>query len=222
MVDPQTETRTLYSAAFRSQQWHVDEADDGRVALAIALAATPDVVITAARLPGISGYDLCRELRRDALTSHVPVVLVTRDSGSGTLSAAQACGADRILSEPFAPERLFSELDRMRIGRTARDILGSGMAHAASLQPRPARAAAPDAPSRRTTLVRSHQRATTTEPPVAPPPLVCPVCDTRLTYDRSHVGGVSALHPEQWDDYTCGGCGSRYQYRQRTRKLRRL
>jgi hypothetical protein len=40
-------------------------------------------------------------------------------------------------------------------------------------------------------------------------------------YEHSHVGGVSQRHPEQWDYYRCSACG-RFQYRQRTRKLRRV
>jgi hypothetical protein len=43
-----------------------------------------------------------------------------------------------------------------------------------------------------------------------------------LTYERSHIGGVSERNSEQWDYYECpSGCGT-FQYRQRTRKLRRV
>jgi hypothetical protein len=40
-----------------------------------------------------------------------------------------------------------------------------------------------------------------------------------LQYDCSHVGGVSARHPEQWDYFLCAKHGA-FQYRHRTRKLR--
>jgi hypothetical protein len=71
-------------------------------------------------------------------------------------------------------------------------------------------------------LSRSFIREDTTTPPQPPPQLVCPGCDQPLTYQHSHVGGVSERHREQWDYFEClNGCG-RFQYRQRTRKLRRL
>jgi hypothetical protein len=71
-------------------------------------------------------------------------------------------------------------------------------------------------------LSRTHHRHDTTAPPLTPPVLVCPSCDQPLMYQRSHVGGVSARHQEQWDYYECvAGCGS-FQYRQRTRRLRRV
>src|SRR5947209_3732947 len=74
----------------------------------------------------------------------------------------------------------------------------------------------------RQVLSRAHLRHDTTTPPIQPPILVCPLCDQPLLYKRSHVGGVSARHPEQWDYFECAsGCGS-FQYRERTRKLRKV
>jgi hypothetical protein len=74
----------------------------------------------------------------------------------------------------------------------------------------------------RVRLSKSFSRFATTVPPVSPPGLVCPSRDHTLTYGESYVGGVSDRHPEQWDHYTCpGSCGA-FQYRHRTRKLRRI
>jgi two-component system chemotaxis response regulator CheY len=55
-----------------------------------------------------------------------------------------------------------------------------------------------------------------------PPELLCPSCDRALTYEHSHIGGVSNRHPEQWDYYVCSASCGTFQYRQRTRKLRRV
>jgi hypothetical protein len=47
-------------------------------------------------------------------------------------------------------------------------------------------------------------------------------CDLTLRYLRSHIGGVNARNPEQWDYFECArGCGT-FQYRERTRKLRKV
>ena len=75
--------------------------------------------------------------------------------------------------------------------------------------------------TRRTMLSRSHARHHTTTPPAAPPVLMCPSCDRPLRYLHSHIGGVSIRHQEQWDYFECpGNCGT-FQYRERTRKLKR-
>jgi len=71
-------------------------------------------------------------------------------------------------------------------------------------------------------LSRSHVRGETAAPPALPPGLICPMCDCQLDYKSSQVGGVSARNAEQWDYFVCErGCGT-FQYRQRTRKLRKV
>ena len=74
---------------------------------------------------------------------------------------------------------------------------------------------------RRLTLMKAHERFTTTTPPATPPQLSCPLCDRSLRYQRSHIGGVSLRQSEQWDDYACAQCGG-FQYRQRTRTLHHI
>jgi hypothetical protein len=71
-------------------------------------------------------------------------------------------------------------------------------------------------------LIRAHRRFDTSTPPVAPPLLCCPNCDQPLQYVSSHIGGVNARFSEQWDYYAChNGCAT-FEYRQRTRRLRRV
>jgi two-component system chemotaxis response regulator CheY len=56
----------------------------------------------------------------------------------------------------------------------------------------------------------------------AHPELLCPSCTGWLRHERSHIGGVNDRHPEQWDYYVCSASCGTFQYRQRTRKLRRV
>ena len=76
--------------------------------------------------------------------------------------------------------------------------------------------------AQRLTLKKAHLRGDTTTPPERPPVLRCAFCDRELQYVRSHIGGVSSKHPEQWDYFVCSfGCGE-FEYRARTRKLRKI
>jgi len=70
-------------------------------------------------------------------------------------------------------------------------------------------------------LSRVHERRATSVPPLAPPALVCPACDAPMTYVTRRIGGVSERHPEQWDYFDCARCRSFFEYRQRSRKMRR-
>jgi CheY-like chemotaxis protein len=225
IVDHDGDTRQMYAEYLRLGHWRVDEASDGREALAKAIALRPDIVVTETRLPGIDGITLCELLRRDAVTNAIPVVFVTGDTYPADIERATAAGGTLVLTKPCLPERLQSELRRVIERSTA--LLARAGALRASAEQRVARAdellsLIVDTVHRRQTLKKAHHRGDTMTPPLAPPQLVCPLCDRALTYRRSHVGGVSGKHSEQWDYYDCeSGCGT-FQYRARTRKLRKV
>src|SRR5690349_8243580 len=80
LVDRDRDTRRMYSEHLRRGGYSVEEAEDGREALAKALSHHPDVVVTETRLPGINGFDLCRLLHADTATHTIPVVFVTGDA----------------------------------------------------------------------------------------------------------------------------------------------
>src|SRR5581483_1378690 len=212
IVDRDADTRQMYAEYLRPQ-CDVDEAEDGREALAEALTRHPNIVITETRLSGISGYDLCRLLRDDVLTKDIAVLFVTGDAYAQDVIRAQTVGADGVLVKPCLPDEL---------ARTIREVLQKSAGPRAVSAPPPPPGPAARPASRRVMLSRAHQRVVTTEPPLPPPTVVCPSCDEPLRFTRSHVGGVSERHKEQLDYFECpAGCGV-FQYRQRTRKFRRV
>ena len=187
LVDADADTRRMYAEYLRlSSAWAVDEAADGREALAKAISRVPAVIVTETRLPGLNGFDLCRLLRSDAVTADVSIIVVTGDALEADVARARMAGADAVLVKPCLPDRLCGEIGRVT-SREQEKLIASA----------------------------------TVDPQLTPPSVVCPTCDTPLRYLRSHVGGVGR-HPEQWDYFECtAGCGL-FQYRQRTRKLRRV
>jgi two-component system, cell cycle response regulator DivK len=225
LVDRDQDTRHMYAEFLKLGHWRVDEAADGREALAKAIALRPDVIITDTRLPGIDGFTLCGLLRRDIATTAIPVVFVTGDAWPADVERATAAGADLVLTKPCLPEELLVRL-RALLAHRAEVRARSNQARANTRQ-HPAHAddvlkRSVDSVFRRHTLKKAHQRGETTTPPVTPPSLVCPSCDRLLSYQRSHIGGVSSKHAEQWDYFECeNGCGT-FQYRARTRKLRKV
>jgi len=73
----------------------------------------PDVM-----MPGMSGLDVCRELRRDPATAAVPVILLTACAEDADVAAGFAAGADDYIIKPFSPRdlamRVKAVLDRVR------------------------------------------------------------------------------------------------------------
>jgi CheY-like chemotaxis protein len=223
LADADAGSQLMYAESLKLASWAVEEAVDGREALALALAHRPDVIVTDSHLPGMSGYDLCSVLRRDLATKLTPIILVTADGLVRDFERAKSAGATSVLVKPCLPQRLVEETARLmehsralraRSAQT-RERIPRQFADSARLIERA------QVTSRRM-MSRLHLRGETERPPAAPPELVCPNCDRMLEYKHSQLGGVSAHNAEQWDYFSCGaGCGT-FQYRQRTRKLRRI
>jgi CheY-like chemotaxis protein len=225
LVDRDPDTRMMYAECLRRSSIEIEEAEDGREALAKAWSHHPDVIVTETRLAGINGYELCSLLRSDVVTSEIPILVLTADAFVADINRAKSAGADVVLTKPCLPDDLASEIRRVvanshdlrdRSHDVQSKIVGQ-LAHANDLLDRSRASVA-----KRQILSRSYSRHDTTEPPQSPPDLRCPTCDRTLTYLRSYMGGVSVKHQEQWDYFECpGGCGT-FQFRQRTRSVRRI
>jgi two-component system, cell cycle response regulator DivK len=216
IVAPDPDARRVYVDLLRPLGCDAIEAADGREALVEALVRRPSVVLMESRLPGVNGPALCEILRRDSLTRTVPILALAADAAEREVERILRAGATSILIKPVAADALLSELRRLAVARDAVAAPAIEVVAAVALP-----LTTTGAPRKRVAKSKLHLRCTTTTPPVEPPTLRCPSCDGPLTYERSHLGGVSQRQPEQWDDYTCPTCGT-FEYRHRTRKLREL
>ena len=213
LVDPDDDSRMMYREWFQQSGCEVVEAIDGRDALTEALVRPPALVISEIRLPFIDGHALCEILRRDSATARIPILLVTSDGRTAELARAKAAGASAVLVKPATPEQMLEESRRLLA------VMAPPSAPEAETAAAPE--AAPPLRSRRR-MSKSLARISTTTPPLTPPRAVCPSCDRFLTYRHSHTGGVNERQPEQWDWYLCPGQCGMFEYRHRTRSLRRL
>ena len=225
LVDRDADTRKMYAEYLRGSHYEVDEAEDGREALARAIGTPPDVVVTETRLPGMDGVSLCTLLRQDAATRDIPVVFVTGDAFERDVRRAQAAGAESVLIKPCLPQDLLAEIKRLTA--LSKDLRARSSAATQNMTQQIARSdelieRSHATIKKRLTLNKALHRHDTIAPPIVPPHLVCPVCDRPLEYTRSHIGGVSARHLEQWDYFECPGACGTFQYRERTKKLRKV
>jgi len=90
---------------------------DGAQGLIQARETLPDVIVAEVTLPILDGIELCRTLKNDELTSHIPIILLTaRNSESGQLRALEA-GADDYILRPFKIPVLRARVDNLRESR---------------------------------------------------------------------------------------------------------
>ena len=90
---------------------------DGTQGLIQARETLPDIIIAEVTLPILDGVELCRRLKSDELTSHIPVILLTaRNSESGQLQALEA-GADDYILRPLKLSLLKARVDNLQESR---------------------------------------------------------------------------------------------------------
>lgn len=88
------------------KSYAVIEASNGKLGLEKAIAEIPDIIICDVMMPEMNGVELCRNLKRDPATSHVPVILLTaRNSDEQKIEGFQS-GADDYITKPFSFEVL--------------------------------------------------------------------------------------------------------------------
>lgn len=84
---------------------------DGPSALQLVIAERPDAVISDVRMPGFSGYELCKRIRADPRLAPTPVLLMTRMSSVADVLDGLWAGADNFLTKPYDPKLLFARLE---------------------------------------------------------------------------------------------------------------
>jgi len=71
----------------------------------------PDLVVLDVMMPGMSGIDVCRQLRQDAGTKALPIILLTARAQEGDVEVGFGAGADDYIVKPFSPRELVSRVE---------------------------------------------------------------------------------------------------------------
>src|ERR1700710_777077 len=100
----------LLEAKLSAEYYEVITASDGPTALALAAAEHPDIVLLDVMMPGMDGFEVCRRLKDDPATRHIPVVLITALDGRSDRIAGLEAGADEFLTKPIDDVTLFARV----------------------------------------------------------------------------------------------------------------
>jgi diguanylate cyclase (GGDEF)-like protein len=104
-----------------SDQYEVRSARDGLTALQMASAKTPDMILLDIMLPDIDGYEVCRRMKREPRTSHVPIIFTTgRDNATDEVKGLEL-GAVDYIRKPINPAITRARVDNQLRLKQARD-----------------------------------------------------------------------------------------------------
>jgi two-component system phosphate regulon response regulator PhoB len=108
-VDPDVlETATFH---LTRTGYAVERVSDGQEVIPAVRAALPDLVVLSNDLPGVSGLELCRRLRKDPTTRTVPIIMLSRRRGETDIVTGLELGADDYLAKPFSPRILVARVE---------------------------------------------------------------------------------------------------------------
>lgn len=110
IVDDEAAIREMVSLALETAKFNVLEASDSQEGRAIIIDSQPDVVLLDWMMPGTTGLELLRRLRRDPLTEKIPVILLTAKISEDSKITGLDSGADDFISKPFSPKELVSRI----------------------------------------------------------------------------------------------------------------
>jgi two-component system response regulator MtrA len=112
-ADDDADIRELVMFGLENHDYRVVFAADGTEALRLAESWRPALMILDVSMPGLDGVELTRLLRAGALTSGIPIMLLTARAQHADLEQGYEAGADAYVTKPFALDQLNREVERL-------------------------------------------------------------------------------------------------------------
>lgn len=120
VVDDDPNIRELIVETLSEDKYLSIEARDGKEALEICQVERPDIIVLDVMMPDLDGLEVCLQLRGEALTSHIPIILLTAKGLLEDKIKGMETGADDYLTKPFDPLELEARIS-MHLRRSVRD-----------------------------------------------------------------------------------------------------
>src|SRR5947209_19403838 len=133
VVDDIPSNIKLLEARLAAEYFEVVSASNGQDALARIAEQEPDIVLLDVMMPGMDGFEVCRRIKNNPKTAHIPVVMVTALDQTSDRVAGLDAGADDFLTKPVDDAALFARvrsLVRLKIMTDElrmREATGSGI-----------------------------------------------------------------------------------------------
>jgi len=112
IVDDESDVTDMLTLNLRGAGFQVVAVEDGATALKKARSETPSLIILDLMLPGMSGLEICKVLKGDVSTRHIPIIMLTAKGEEMDKVVGLELGADDYVTKPFSPRELVLRINR--------------------------------------------------------------------------------------------------------------
>lgn len=112
MIEDNEQNRYLARFLLKSCGYSIDEASDGPRGITLASSGSYDLILLDIQLPGMDGYAVASELRKNPVTGDVPIIAVTSYAMAGDREKAMAAGCSGYIEKPINPETFVAEIEK--------------------------------------------------------------------------------------------------------------
>ena len=102
-----------YIAESLSDEYEVQKAENGKQGLQLAVKVVPDIIISDVMMPEMNGIEMCRKVKENICTSHIPVILLTAKDSLADKEEGYQTGADSYMTKPFSASLLRTRINNL-------------------------------------------------------------------------------------------------------------
>jgi two-component system phosphate regulon response regulator PhoB len=119
VVDDEEDLLELVNYNLSREGFRVECVASGEAALQAARKNLPDLIVLDLLLPSVDGLEICRRLKSDDKTRHIPIIMLTAKSAESDMVSGLELGADDYMTKPFSPRVLLARIKAILRRKTA-------------------------------------------------------------------------------------------------------
>jgi len=113
IVEDEEHLLELESLLLSTKGYEVKGVLDGPSALELVASMKPDLILLDIMLPVMDGFEVCRQIKANEATRHIPVVMLSAKKSKEDLVKAEQVGADRYITKPFKSAMVIATIQRL-------------------------------------------------------------------------------------------------------------
>jgi DNA-binding response OmpR family regulator len=110
IAEDEPDIRDLITFTLGFAGYEVVAASNGEEAVKLAREVVPDLILMDVRMPRLTGYEACAQIKADSKTRHIPVIFLSAKGQDSEIQTGLQAGAAEYLLKPFAPDQLTSRI----------------------------------------------------------------------------------------------------------------